>query len=60
LAPAAVHRMAFDAPDAWAVGADSVLLAPAADPRLAPHWRAELEQRWTRVFPGLAMPEETL
>src|SRR5262249_24019319 len=60
LAPAVVHRLAFDAPRAWAHSADAVLLAPSADSRLTLRWRAELAERWARVFPGLTLPEEAL
>ncbi len=60
LAPSVVHRLAFDAPLAWAHGADAVLIGIAADPQLAQQWRAGARRAWADVFPGLDLPEGAL
>jgi hypothetical protein len=60
LAPSIVHQAAFDAPQRWAFGADTVLIGPGAEPTLAAQRQLEVEQEWGRAFPGLTMPEGVL
>jgi predicted dehydrogenase/uncharacterized protein YbjT (DUF2867 family) len=60
LAPWSVHRVAFDAPELWAQGADAVLMGIGADATLARQQRLELEREWRRVFPGTGLPEGIL
>lgn len=57
LAPSVVHRVAFEAPHHWSFGADAVLIGVAADSALAGQWRADVEQNWMAVFPGLTLPD---
>ncbi len=59
-APEIVHRVAFDAPERWGLGADAVLIGPGADPALSKRHREQVAREWTKVFPGLAMPENIL
>lgn len=58
LAPDVVHRVAGEAPEHWALGADAVLVGAAAHPALAARRGGEIAQEWARVFPGLRLPEE--
>jgi predicted dehydrogenase/nucleoside-diphosphate-sugar epimerase len=60
LAPSIVHRLAFDAPQYWALGAEAVLIGPAADPVLGPRRQEEVRSEWAKVFPGLDLPEHVL
>ncbi len=60
LAPAVIHRVAFDAPHHWAFGADFILLGIWADPALAGQRQMEVEREWAKVFPGLGLPEGVL
>ena len=60
LAPALIQRLAASSPQAWARGADAILLAASADEELGEIVRAEKEQAWSEVLPGLAMPEAAL
>jgi predicted dehydrogenase/nucleoside-diphosphate-sugar epimerase len=60
LAPDIVHRMAFNAPECWAHGADALLIGPGADTVLGEQRRARLEQEWATVFPGLGLPESAI
>ena len=53
-------NMSFAAPQHWACGADAVLIGIAADADLAGQRRAEVEQEWAKVFPGLSLPEGVL
>lgn len=57
LAPDVVHRVAFDAPDCWAHGADALLIGPGAEAVLNEARRGRVEQEWAKVFPGLSLPE---
>jgi len=60
LAPDIVHRVAFDAPECWAHGADAVLIGTGADTSLTEQYRKKFEQEWRKVFPGLSPPEGAL
>lgn len=60
LAPAVVHRLAYQAPQHWAFGADAVLVGAEADADLFEQRQAELGDNWAKVFPGLGMPEGVL
>ena len=60
LAPDIVHRVAFDAPECWAHGADAVLIGTGANTLLAEQNRKRFEQEWRKVFPGLSPPEGAL
>jgi len=60
LAPDIVHRVAFDAPECWAHGADAVLIGTGADSSLTEQSRKTFEQEWRKVFPGLRPPESAL
>ena len=60
LAPAAVHNVAARDPGRWTHGADAILLGAFADKRLAELLKAEKEDAWSEVFPGLKMPEAVL
>jgi len=60
LAPDVVHKVAFDAPESWAHGADALLIGPAADPVTADQRCRQLEQEWSKVFPGCSPPSSAL
>ena len=60
LAPAVVHRVAFDAPQRWMFGADAILLGIGADPALAMQRQMDIEREWAKVYPGLSLPEGVL
>jgi hypothetical protein len=55
-APMAVQRAAAGAPNAWAHGADAVLIGAVADEFLRPRIVENREREWDLVFPGLRMP----
>jgi hypothetical protein len=57
VAPDIVHRVAFNSPEAWARGADALLIGIGADTVLAEQRRKHVEQEWGKVFPGLSLPE---
>lgn len=60
LAPAIVHQVAYDAAEQWAHGADALLLGPGADALLDEQRRMWFEQEWSKVFPGLSVPDSAL
>ncbi len=60
LAPSIVHREALNDPQRWAFGADAVLIGIGADPVLAGLRQREVEREWSKVFPGLSLPEGVL
>jgi hypothetical protein len=60
LAPAIVHQVAFDAAEDWSHGADAVLIGPGADSFLTEKRRTWFEQEWSKVFPGLSVPDSAL
>ena len=60
LAPAIVHQVAFDAAEDWSHGADAVLIGPGADSFLTEQRRIWFEQEWSKVFPGLSVPDSAL
>lgn len=57
LAPAIVHRAAFENAEGWGFGADAVLIGAAAEPTLAADRRNQLEHDWAEAFPGLTAPD---
>lgn len=57
LAPAIVHRAAFEVPGTWSFGAEWVLIGAAAELALASEARQDLERHWKTAFPGLAFPD---
>jgi predicted dehydrogenase/nucleoside-diphosphate-sugar epimerase len=60
LAPAIVHQVAYDAAPEWAHGADALLIGTGADTFLAEQRRLWFEQEWSKVFPGLSVPNSAL
>ena len=56
-APMPVHRTAAGAPNAWAHGADAVLIGAVADEFLRPRILENRKREWDLVFPGLPMPQ---
>ena len=56
-APMAVQRAAAGAPNAWAHGADAVLIGAVADEFLRPRILENRKREWDLVFPGLRMPQ---
>lgn len=56
LAPELLHRAARLSPNAWAHGADAVLVGAVADPFLRGRVARRTEREWSLAFPGLAMP----
>jgi hypothetical protein len=56
-APTPVHRAAAEAPNAWAHGADAVLIGALGDEFLRPRITENREREWGLVFPGLRMPQ---
>jgi predicted dehydrogenase len=56
-APMPVHRAAAEAPNAWAHGADAVLIGALGDEFLGPRITENREREWGSVFPGLRMPQ---
>jgi len=56
-APMPVHRAAAEAPNAWAHGADAVLIGALGDEFLRPRITENREREWGLVFPGLRMPQ---
>ena len=57
LAPAIVHRAAFEEPGTWSFGAEWVLIGAAAEPALYSEARQDLDRHWKTAFPGLAFPD---
>ena len=59
-APDIVHKLASDAPEHWAHGADALLIGPGADAVLAKSRRSTMEREWAKAFPGLSVPDNAL
>ncbi len=57
LAPDIVHRVASDAPECWAHGADALLIGIGADAFLAQRNRERCQQEWDKVFHDLSLPD---
>ncbi len=60
LAPAIVHQVAYDAAQEWTHGADALLIGTGADAFLAEQRRMWFDQEWSKVFPGLSVPNSAL
>jgi predicted dehydrogenase/nucleoside-diphosphate-sugar epimerase len=60
LAPAIVHQIAYDAAAEWTHGAEALLIGTGADGFLAEQRRLWFEQEWSKVFPGLSVPNSAL
>jgi hypothetical protein len=60
VAPALVHRVAAEAPEHWAHGADAVLVGAAAEPAIFRQRRQEIGRDWAEAFPGLDLVDEVL
>ena len=56
-APMPVQRAAAGGPNAWAHGADAVLIGALGDDFLRPRIMEKREREWGLVFPGLRMPQ---